>query len=91
MKLQLVLPIALAIAGLASPSFAANDALGVAQMYPTVANGKEWLSSWNNGVARTFTWGKDPQDPWFDGKGNATYAIDGKGLFKISGAVPRMY
>jgi|CXWL01.1.fsa_nt_gi hypothetical protein len=72
-------------------AFCAVDALGVAQVYATDVGGKEWLSKWNTGVARTFTWGKDPQDPWFDAKGNATYAIDGKGLLKISGSTPRLY
>ncbi|UPT75900.1 MAG: hypothetical protein M0D55_09640 [Elusimicrobiota bacterium] len=42
-------------------------------------------------MARTFSWGSDPQDSWFQGKGNATYNPDGKGNFNISGAVPRMY
>ena len=67
------------------------DALGVARLYATAAGGKEWLSNWANGVPRSFTWGPDPQDPWFQGKGNASYAVDGAGDLVISGAVPRMY
>ena len=93
MKLKIALPVAIALLRLAFPfaASAANDALGVAQVYPTVASGKEWLSKWNNGVARTLTWGQDPKDPWLVAKGNASYAIDGNGLLKISGTTPRLY
>lgn len=67
------------------------DKLGVTQIYPTAGGGKEWFSDWGNGAARTFGWGDDPRDPWFHGKGNATYKVDGAGQLLISGAVPRMY
>ena len=67
------------------------DPLGVALVYPTAAGGKEWFSRWDDGVARTFSWGDDPRDPWLHGKGDATYKVDGQGRLLVSGAVPRLY
>ena len=70
------------------------DKWGVKELYPTMSGGKEWFSTWDDGVARSFSSNvDDPQDPWFHTKylGDATYSVDGKGLFKISGQTPRMY
>jgi hypothetical protein len=73
------------------PAVGNLDAFGVNKIFATTAGGKEWMSKWGNGAARTFGYADDPGDAWFHGKGNATYSIDGKGQLSVSGAVPRMY
>jgi|GEM_PF-2290845 len=61
-----------------------TDRFGVAKLNPTVSGGREWFSSWDNGHSRTITWGQDPYDPEFHGRGDGNYAIDGQGILKAS-------
>ncbi len=74
-----------------APGSVGVDRFGVKKLYASASGGKDWVSKWDNGVSRTFKWGADPSDPWFKGRGDATYAVDGRGEFRVSGPVPRMY
>jgi hypothetical protein len=69
----------------------ASDPFGVAMLNPTVPGGREWYSKWGNGHSRTITFGQDPDDPEFHGRGDATYSIDGQGVLTASGPYVRMY
>ena len=69
-----------------------TDKFGIKEIYATIPGGQEWFSKWDNGMPRIFGYSKDPKDSWFDAAhGDATYRIDGNGLFKVSGNTPRMY
>lgn len=62
----------------------ATDKWGITKLNPTISAGREWFSKWDNGQARTFTWGQDPYDPEFHGRGDGLYTIDGQGVLKAA-------
>ena len=69
------------------------DPLGIAELYPSRAQGAAYYAtSWSNGKPRSFKDSVDPQDPWFDaGHGQGSYSIDGKGKLIADGDIVRMY
>jgi hypothetical protein len=72
----------------------ALDKWGITKFNPTISGGREWFSKWDNGQARSFTWGQDPYDPEFHGRGDGSYTIDGQGVLKAAstgGGGVRMY
>lgn len=68
-----------------------TDRFGITMLNPTVPGGREWFSKWDNGHSRTITFGQDPDDAEFHGRGQASYSIDGQGVLTASGAYVRMY
>jgi len=73
---------------------AATDSFGVQKIYADSPQPRVWDSTWNNGVARSWTdSGNDPSDPLFRTQdiGTGTYKTAGDGILKISGDGPRMY
>lgn len=70
------------------------DKWGITKLNPTISGGREWFSKWDNGHARPITFGQDPDDPEFHGRGDGSYVIDGLGVLKASSTGPggvRMY
>src|SRR5215217_4236902 len=65
-----------------------TDKWGISKLNPTIGAGREWFSKWDNGQARSFTWGQDPYDPEFHGRGDGLYTIDGQGVLKAASTVP---
>jgi hypothetical protein len=61
-----------------------TDKWGITKLNPTISAGREWFSKWDNGQARTITWGQDPYDPEFHGRGDGLYTIDGQGVLKAA-------
>jgi LysM repeat protein len=88
----LIIPTATQPPPVEPPVIEGQDKFGVKQLYPSRPDGLLWESKWNNGHARSFASAVDPDDPWFDcNHGDASYKIDGNGVFSITGPVPRMY
>ena len=78
------------------PGNEARDRFGINQLYPDAPNGRRWLCTWDNGVARELKRSRerDPEDPTGEfvlrGK-DCSVAIDGEGVARLRGASPRMY
>jgi hypothetical protein len=69
------------------------DEFGIARLYPSV--GREWFNAWNQGQARTLTWGEYATDPELV-CGDGTYTIYGSsgpraGQMQVMGEAPRVY
>lgn len=95
MKARVWLPLLVCLATPGRMLLAADrpcDRFGIAQLYPTVAGGREWHSRWDLGGSRRFDWAVDPADPWLDcAHGTAQYQVDGQGTLTASGDMVRMY
>lgn len=68
------------------------DKFGIGEINPTIPNGREWFSKWDDGIPRTIKSGsRDPDDSMFIARGDATIMIDGDGIANMKGKNPRMY
>ena len=69
-----------------------QDKFGIAKLYPTADDGREWFSKWDNKIPRVFGNDIDPYDKEFVTKyGEGKYSIDGDGIMSVDGQFPRMY
>lgn len=69
-----------------------SDKFGISEINPTIPNGREWFSKWDDGIARTIKSGsRDPNDSMFIARGDAKIMIDGNGTANMKGNNPRMY
>jgi len=74
---------------------ATNDTFGIDKFFATEPGSIEWVSNWDNGVARTVgSGGRDPEDPtgFTHRRGSASvFNIDGSGILEMGGSQPRIY
>ena len=71
-----------------------QDKFGLSKIYENDPGGREWVSKWDNGIARSWPHQvNDPVDPEFQngGKGDGSFQTDGNGILKVSGSTPRMH
>ena len=67
------------------------DKFGIQKIYPTVTDGREWYSNWDNGTRVVDSIKHDPYDFQMVMKGSGKISIDGQGIASISGKSPRIY
>ena len=76
---------------LSSISVAQEDDFGISEIYPSLENGTEWYSKWDNGYSRTIESGKaDAYDSDFEVTGDGEARINGDGIANVSGSSPRL-
>ena len=78
--------------GYISQQLLSKDKFNITEIYPTVRDGREWFSKWDNN-SRAFGNEIDPYDLEFSTEyGDGYYTIDAdKGVMTVTGPTPRMY
>jgi hypothetical protein len=70
---------------------AQEDDFGISEIYPSLENGTEWYSKWDNGHYRIVQSGKaDRYDSDFEMTGDGEARINGEGIANVSGSSPRL-
>jgi len=72
-----------------------TDVFGIDKFFATMPGSKEWVSNWDNAIARSVgSSERDPNDAtgYTQRRGNATtFDIDGAGILEMGGSQPRIY